>query len=70
MPVLAVAFALAKGFGFERLLQDLIVESALTGDPDLALQALIADPNSPPDERACRAMFDELMELQAAELPF
>jgi alpha-galactosidase len=51
-------------------LQDLIVESALTGDPDLALQALIVDPNSPPDERACRAMFDELMELQAAELPF
>ena len=51
-------------------LQDLIVESALTGDPDLALQALIDDPNSPPDERACRAMFDELMELQAAERPF
>jgi alpha-galactosidase len=51
-------------------LQDLIVESALTGDPDLALQALIADPNSPPDEQACRTMFDELMGLQAAELPF
>ena len=51
-------------------LQDLIVESALTGDPDLALEALIADPNSPPDEQACRAMFDELMGLQAAELPF
>ena len=51
-------------------LQDLIVESALTGDPDLALQALIADPHSPPDEQACRTMFDELMGLQAAELPF
>ena len=51
-------------------LQDLIVESALTGDPDPALRALIADPNSPSDEQACRAMFDELMTLQAAELPF
>ena len=51
-------------------LQDLIVESALSGDPDLALQALIADPHSPPDEQACQAMFDELMGLQAAELPF
>ncbi len=51
-------------------LQDLIVESALSGDPDLALEALIADPHSPPDEQACRAMFDELMGLQAAELPF
>ena len=51
-------------------LQDLVVDSALTGDPDLALQAVIADPLSPPDERACRAMFGELMALQAAELPF
>ena len=51
-------------------LQDLIVESALTGDPDPALRALIADPNSPPDEQACRKIFDELMTLQAAELPF
>ncbi len=51
-------------------LQDLIVESALTGDPELAFQALVADPHAPPDEQACRKMFDELMTLQAAELPF
>ena len=51
-------------------LQDLIVESALTGNPDLALQALIEDPCSPTDENACRAMFDELRALQAADLPF
>ena len=51
-------------------LQDLVVESALQGDPELALQAVIRDPNSPADERACRAMFDELMALQAPALPF
>jgi alpha-galactosidase len=51
-------------------LQDLVVESALTGDPDLALQAVIEDPCSPPDEAACRAMFDELRALQAPHLPF
>ena len=51
-------------------LQDLIVESALNGDPELALQAVVADPNSPADERSCRLMFDELMTLQAAHLPF
>lgn len=51
-------------------LQDLIVRSALTGDRDLALQALLEDPASPPDAAACRAMFDELAQLQAEELPF
>ncbi len=51
-------------------LQDLVVESALTGDPELALRAVIEDPNSPDDEQACRTMFDELTDLQAAELPF
>jgi len=51
-------------------LQDMIVESALTGDPELALQAIIEDPLSPPEEQACRAMFGELMALQASELPF
>ncbi|MBW2667220.1 MAG: hypothetical protein JRE13_13090 [Deltaproteobacteria bacterium] len=51
-------------------LQDLIVQSALTADPDLALRAVIEDPASPPDERACRSLFDELAGLQAAELPF
>lgn len=51
-------------------LMDLVVESALTGNPELALQAVIEDPCSPPDEDACRAMFDELRSLQAAHLPF
>ena len=51
-------------------LQEKIVQSALTGDADLALQALIEDPASPRDESACRAMFQELRELQAEQLPF
>ena len=51
-------------------LQNLIVRAALTGDKALALQAVIEDPASPRDEGACRAMFDELVELQAPELPF
>jgi alpha-galactosidase len=51
-------------------LQDLIVRAALTHDRDLALRAVIEDPASPPDEAACRAMFDELAGLQASELPF
>jgi alpha-galactosidase len=51
-------------------LQDLVVDSAITANPDLALQAVIEDPCSPPDEQACRAMFDELRSLQAAHLPF
>jgi alpha-galactosidase len=51
-------------------LMDLVVESALTANPDLALKAVIEDPCSPPDEAACRAMFDELRTLQAAKLPF
>lgn len=51
-------------------LQSLIVRAALTGDRALALQAVIEDPASPPDEAACRAMFDEMATLQAAELPF
>jgi alpha-galactosidase len=49
---------------------DLVVESALSGDPEPALQAVIEDPCSPPDEAACRAMFDELRSLQAEHLPF
>ncbi len=52
-------------------LQNLIVQAALTGDRDLALRAVIHDPASPQnDEPACRALFDELVELQAPELPF
>ena len=51
-------------------LQELIVRSALEGDPELAYRAVLEDPNSPADPRACRALFDELMALQAEELPF
>jgi alpha-galactosidase len=51
-------------------LQNLIVRAALDGDKELALQAVIQDPTSPRDEAACRAMFDEMLQLQAAELPF
>ena len=51
-------------------LMDRIVESALTGDPQPALRAVIEDPASPPDEAACRAMFDEMVALQREHLPF
>lgn len=51
-------------------LQDKIVQSALTGDPELAFQAVLEDPASPTDDGACRALFDELRSLQAEELPF
>jgi alpha-galactosidase len=51
-------------------LQELVVRAALTGDKDLALRAVIEDPAAPRDEAACRAMFDELLERQASELPF
>jgi len=65
-----VAEPIAGYIATQVALQELIVESALTGNPDLALQAVIEDPSSPADDQACRAMFDELMALQAAELPF
>ena len=51
-------------------LQDLIVESALTGNRELALRAVLEDPASPADPSACEALFDELCRLQAEELPF
>ena len=51
-------------------LQELIVRSALTRDPELAFQAVREDPAAPADRAACRAMFDELVRLQASELPF
>ena len=51
-------------------LTDMLVESVLRGDKDLAFRALVEDPLSPPNESACRAMFDELCELQADLLPF
>ena len=51
-------------------LQDLVVDAALTGDPEPAYQAVLHDPNSPADEASCRKMFDELRSLQADLLPF
>jgi hypothetical protein len=51
-------------------LQEMLVEATVTGDRELAFAALRADPLSPDDEAACRAMFDELCELQADLLPF
>jgi alpha-galactosidase len=61
---------LASWVGTQVELQDLVVEAALSGDPDLAFRAVVEDPNSPPDEGACRRMFDELLTLQAEHLPF
>ncbi len=51
-------------------LQDLVVDAAIQGDPELAFRAAVEDPCSPPDEASCRALFDELRRLQADELPF
>jgi len=65
-----VADPIAGHIATQVALQDLIVQAALTADRELALRAVIEDPASPPEEGACRAMFDELASLQAAELPF
>lgn len=65
-----IAEPIAGHIATQLALQDLIVRSALTGDRDLALRAVIEDPAAPPDESACRSMFEELASLQAAELPF
>jgi alpha-galactosidase len=51
-------------------LQDLIVESVLTGNREPALRAVLEDPASPADASVCEALFDELCGLQAEELPF
>jgi len=51
-------------------LQELVVRSAVSGDPEPAFEALRRDPLSPPDEASCRAIFDELMAVQAEALPF
>ena len=51
-------------------IQDLVVKSALTGDPGPAFEALCLDPLSPPDRAACRAIFDELVAAQSDALPF
>jgi alpha-galactosidase len=51
-------------------LQDLIVESVLKKDPDIAFKALTADPLSPPSEEKCRKMFNEMLVRQKKLLPF
>jgi len=51
-------------------LQELVVRSALTGDPEPAFEALCRDPLSPSDGSSCRAIFDELAAAQAGALPF
>lgn len=60
---------LAGWIATQTAIQDLVVEAALTGDAELAYDAVRADPTSPPDEASCRAMFDELRALQAHRLP-
>jgi alpha-galactosidase len=65
-----VAEPIAGHISTQVALQELIVRAALTGDRELALQAVIEDPASPPDTAACRALFEELAHLQAPELPF
>lgn len=50
--------------------QDLTVEGAITGNRDLVLQAMIADPlNTNGDYREIKAMLDELMEANRELLP-
>ena len=51
-------------------IQELVVKAALERDPAAALQAVIMDPLSPPDESKCKSMFDEMMALQADYLSF
>lgn len=65
-----IAEPIASHIATQIPLQELIVEAALKGDPTYALEALTNDPASPPNTAACRAMFDELVRLQASELPF
>lgn len=62
--------ALAELMRPQYRIQEMIVESALNKDPEIAFEALVADPLSPPSESACRAMFEEMMELQRSQLPF
>jgi alpha-galactosidase len=65
-----IAEPIASHIAAQIPLQDLIVESALTGNREPALRAVLEDPASPADPAACQALFDELCGLQAEELPF
>lgn len=50
--------------------QSLVVQSAIEGDPELAVQALERDPLGPPTSAACRRTFYEIYKLQKHVLPF
>jgi alpha-galactosidase len=65
-----IAEPLAEFMKVQIELQDLVVKSAITGDPAPAFEALCRDPLSPPDEASCRKIFDEMMLIQADALPF
>jgi alpha-galactosidase len=65
-----IAEPIAGHIAVQVRLQELVVQAALTGDRALALRAVVEDPASPADPAACRALFDELCRLQAADLPF
>jgi alpha-galactosidase len=65
-----IAEPLAEFMRVQIELQELVVTSALSGDPAPAFEALRNDPLSPSDEASCRRIFDELRALQADALPF
>lgn len=50
--------------------QSMVVDAVGKSDPDLAYQALLADPQCPPDHGKARQMFDEMRRVQAQYLPF
>lgn len=51
-------------------IQNLVVDAALNKDPNIAFDALLADPLSPPDKADCRRLFDNMYEMQKEHLPF
>lgn len=55
---------LAEHMRLQCKIQSLIVDSALQRDRNLAFEALLIDPLSPPSASACRRMFDEMCRLQ------
>jgi alpha-galactosidase len=69
-PMAPLPEPLAEFMNVQVGIQELVVRSALTGDPEPAFEALRRDPLSPSDESACRAIFDELTAVQAGALPF
>ncbi|MFA6448312.1 MAG: hypothetical protein WCX65_02495 [bacterium] len=62
--------SLAEIMRLQYKIQDLVVDSVLKKDPELAFEAIEMDPLSPPSREECRKMFDEMMRKQAIMLPF